>query len=571
MPSAVRRSEELQKKLQRRNNSLKPADFAKEQIHKVEAKQDPVEQSKAALSDIRKRIDERKKLSTIDVKQYQEKREEGVVSDPAISQRQEPQQREVPAGSLKNCYKDHKNSQTNVSTEKMQVSDEKAQPPAQIEIRSSIASPGKKRDDDTEVSEITTDVRIMSTKGASYAERRMAGNVQMKLARPALSTPTGRAMERDVNIDVTNIRDLGKAVEQAKMDMQRQMSPANNATRHDVNDSTRNGLPYESTDYRPSEDEGDSWGDAIRTSSYQEQKKQYIADKYAAQKLQTLVKEAVSYDGDVIIDATGVREEDLDGEENREGCDSSTVVSEELREIEKKVDEKLTISAQEEKTDVIDDTQPKEDSEKDQSDSANNPAAMATEFYNSSVDFFKSFGSQVDTQLKILQEQGLSNVEGIIGGIFNKEEDKSQSNMSKAVNDGVIDFDDDFEAAPSMDERRRHDNTGTKFDSVGKVLESIGISKCGIDSDLINENKKAIEKMVADLKNGNGGADDDNHFDGASASLEYEIHEDNIDDIDGNVLKELTDADSPDKPVPLAGAKGGNKTFMLSFSVPGFQ
>ncbi len=578
MPSAVRRSEELQKRIQRRKNSLTPADLAKERIsfNEVEAKPDPVEKSKAALSDIRKRIDERKKLSTIDVKQYQEKREEGVVSDSAIARRQEP------AGTLKTYYKDHKNSRTNVYTERVQESDEEPHiPPTQIEIRSSIDSPRKKRDDDTEVSEITTDVQIMSTKGASYAERRMAGNVQKKLANPALSTPTGRALERDVNISVNNIRDLGKAVEQAKLDMQKQLSPVNDTTTHgvsattghDANDSTRNGLPYESTDYEPSQDEGDSWGDAIRTSSYQEQKQQYIADKYAAKKLQTLVKDAVSCDGDVIIDATGVREEDLDGDESKEGCDGSTIGSAQLREIEKKLDEKLVTSAQEEKkmVDMDDDNaendaQPKEDSEKEPSNSANNPVDMASEFYNSSVDFFKSFGSQVDAQLKLLQKQGFNkNVEGIIGGILNREENQTQD-----VNDGIINFDDDFEVAPSMDEHKNN-SAGPNLDSVGKMLESIGISKCGIDSDLINENKKAIEKMVADLKNGNGGPGDDDQVDDASAKLEYEIHEDDIDEIDGDVLKELTDEDSPDKPVPLAGAKGGNKTFMLSFSVPGFE
>ena len=299
MPSAIRRSEELQKKIQRRKNSLTPADIARERLAAIEvkAKPDPVEKSQAALSDIRKRIDERKKLSTINVTQYQEKRQEEV-------------------GKLRD-------------------------PPAHIEIRSSIDSPGKKRDDDTEVSEITTDVRLMSTKGASFAERRKAGNVQMKLANPALSTPTGRALERDVNISVNNIKDLGKAVEQAKLDMQRQLSPVNDTTtRHNANDSTRNGLPYESTDYKPSQDEGDSWGDAIRTSSYQEQKKKYIADKYAAKKLQTLVKDSVSCDGENIIDATGVREEDLDGDENKD--DGSTIISAQLREIEKKVDEKAT-------------------------------------------------------------------------------------------------------------------------------------------------------------------------------------------------------------------------------------
>ena len=96
---------------------------------------------------------------------------------------------------------------------------------------------------------------------------------------------------------------------------------------------------------------------------------------------------------------------------------------------------------------------------------------------------------------------------------------------------------------------------------------NIGIAKCGINSDLIKENTKAIEQMVANLKNANGSSptDDDQNNDSYTP-------EDDIDgDIDGDVLKELSEEDSPDKPVPLAGAKGGNKTFMLSFSMPGSQ
>ena len=235
MPSTGRRSEELKKKLQRRNNSLKPADFAKDQlfIDQVEKSKDHVEKSKVTLSDLRKRIEERKKMSKlVDIQQYQEKREEtipeltGTTSDDTpISQRQEPssreetlaqtimrsvqkqnqnpargnvpvnksQQQKAPSRSMKDHYKEQRRHRKEITKEDKLTPFNKA-PPSHIEVRSKETPD----DDFTEVSEITTDIRIMSTKGASYAERRMSGKIQMRLARPYLSGPPGHHLEKDV-------------------------------------------------------------------------------------------------------------------------------------------------------------------------------------------------------------------------------------------------------------------------------------------------------------------------------------------------------------------------------------
>jgi hypothetical protein len=430
----------------------------------------------------------------------------------------------------------------------------------------------------------------------------MAGNVQKKLARTSFATPNGSQLERDVNINVSNLRHLGKAVEQAKMDLQKEMSPVNDTTR-------RHGLPYESTDYRPSndEDEGDSWGDAILTGvrGNQEHKEQYIADKNAAKKLQSLVKEAYSYEGDVFIDATEIREEDLDGDnqetaievdDNAVGTNESLEMEEdEMSTDEQKEEKNELLEESHEETNEIDlssngneddspdmsgmddenadnDDQPTDDSKQDASNFASNPAAMASDFYNSSLGVFKSFSNQVDTQLKKFQEKGLiskNNVDGMLG-ILKRDVKETESKLPKDSDDAIIFLGDEFEASVCGSnledvEEGVKNSTGINTESVEKMLESlkksydIGISKCGIDSDLIKENTKAIEQMVASLKKANEGPSDNDQNDAAE------------DNIDGDILKALSMEDSPKNPVPLTGAKGGNKTFMLSFSMPGSQ
>jgi len=645
MQSSNRRSQALQKKLQRRNNSLKPSDFTKDQnvVSQMETTKDPVEKSKAALSDLRKRIDERKKVTKlIDVEQYQERREEPVpeltgvtFSESPISERQEPCQKvETLAQTITRSTQKQKEiamsgniAMNNRTLEKFPPRGTQNQyrgqnfdkaPPAQIQVRSND-TPANDDDDHTEVSEITTDVLIVSTKGAAYAERRMAGNVQMRMVRPTLSTPTGRPLERDVNINVNNLRNLGKAVEQAKMDLRKEMSPTNENTR-------RHGLPYEATDYRPSvdEDEVDSWGDAIRTefqkqrkanhspTQKEEQNGQFVAGKTASTKLQKLVKEAYSYEGDVFIDATDIREEDLDDEEpvlsdegdnhtspikvddatvdtsvllgdeilpsdvedvkeekmaTNEHSEESNEVVQQSREEADKDDENITaeISFEDDilKSDSVDhentenDDKSVEDPEKKSSRFTNNPAAMASDFYNSSLGFFKSVSNQVDTQfksvsnqvdtqfksvsnqvdtqLKNLQQQGLitkRNVEGMLG-VLEHDVKETETELPKDTDDVVILLGDEFEtSACGTDleavEENLKKNTGSNPDPVEKMIESLkksyntGVSKCGIDSDLIKENTKAIEDMVANLTNANrssSGSDQNNILEAKPESL----------------------------------------------------
>ncbi len=587
MPSTIRRSEQLQKRIQRRNNSLKPADFTKVQtpISNIEKKVDPVEKSNVALSDLRKRIDERKKSSKmVDVQQYQEKREDAIpeltgatFSESPMSQRQPPSEKPeistravmrstappAPPGGLRNYY-------SNAIEANMQAPEEKA-PPSHIEVTSE-----NKQDDDTEVSEITTEIRIMSTKGAAYAERRMAGNVQMRLAKPALSTPTARLttptahqLERDVSINVSNLKDLGKAVEQAKMDMQKELSPVNDPSR-------RHGLPYESTDYQPSadEDEASSWGNAIRTDVQvtEEQKEQFIADKNTAKKVAHLVKEAYSYEGDVFIDATQVREEDLDGGDDEVADDDNEAEdngveefhpieqNEEKDELPEQAREEEHVLEMEEES-VVNDMDrenaegDEEPSEEKPADFANNPAAMATEFFNNSVGFFKSFGTQVDNQLKSLQQKGLiakNDIDGMLG-ILNRGVKEGEDNLSKDGDEANIRLGDDFEDMEPVEGMKN--STGSE---VEKVLDSlkksytIGISKCGLDSDFIKENTKAIDEMVANLKNASVNPSDD------------DLNETTEDDIDGDVFKELSAQRAEDDAVPLTGANG----VMLSVGMP---
>jgi hypothetical protein len=625
MQSTNRRSQALQKKLERRNNSLKPSDFTKDQnvVSHVETTKDPVQKSKAALSDLRKRIDDRKKMSKlIDVEQYQERREEPVpeltgatFSESPISERQEPCQKDdTLAQTIRRSTQKQKEVAMSSNIAKLPPRGAQNQyrnqefgkaPPAQIQVRSNDA-PANDDDDNTEVSEITTDVRIMSTKGATYAERRMPGNVQTRVVRPTLSTPTGRPLERDVNINVSNLRNLGKAVEQAKMDLRKEMSPTNENTR-------RHGLPYEATDYKPSvdEDEVDSWGDAIRTefqkqrkanhspTQKEEQNGQFVAGKTASTKLQKLVKEAYSYEGDVFIDATDIREEDLDGEEpvlSDEGgnhtspikvddatVDTSVLLGDEIlppdveeveeekmatnehneesnefgqqsREEADKDDENITaeisfeddilkrVSVDHENTENYD--QNEEDPEKKSFGFTNNPAAMASEFYNSSLGFFKSVSNQVDTQfksvsnqvdtqLKTLQQQGLitkRNVEGMLG-VLDHDVKETETELPKDGDDVVILLGDEFEtSACGTDLEAVEENLKKKADSnpdpVEKMIESLkksyntGVSKCGIDSDLIKENTKAIEDMVANLKNANKSSSDSDQKDASEAKPE---------------------------------------------------
>lgn len=643
MPSTGRRSEELQKKLQRRNNSLKPSDFKKDPTttRHVETKKDPVEKSKTALSDLRKRIDERKRASKlIDIQQYHERREEPIpeltrvtFSESPTSERQEvsPEDESSPQAngasmrdnvamddialekvplrsSIENYYKDEDRYRNDFSAD-YEV------PPSQIEVRSGETPDVEGEDDETEVSEITTDLRIMSTKGAIYAERRMSGNVQMRLARPSLSTPNDHHhLERDFNIEVSNLRQLGEAVEQAKMDLRKQMSPTNAIPR-------RYGLPYEETDYKPSadDDEIDSWGDAIRTdlkkprssinhAPLKEENAQFVAKQNAAKRLQNLVTEAYSYEGDVFIDATEVKEEDLDREENVSSgagnhsnpikIDDCSLGSSDFPEgdgPESKLNNKKESESgtREENSDIT----PKSFDENFESDEltsedlktkisgfTNNPASIASDIYNSSLGFLKSFSTQVDTQLKALQERGLISKKDMDGmlGILEHDVKETETKLSKDGDDAAIFLRHDLHAPVCGNglhnpEQNSKKNTESKPETVENMLESLkksynlGISKCGIDSDLIKENTKAIEAIVVNLKKAKGSSPEVSDIDTSAVTMINKANKSLSKDMnDGNLLKELSAQGVQDMIkdlVPISTTKDSKRTFIVPVSM----
>ena len=733
MPSSGRRSEELKKKLQRRNNSLKPADFAKEHIlvDKIEKSKDRIEKSKAALSDLRKRIDERKKSSKlIDIQQYQEKREEiipeltGTTSDDSPkSEREEPTSREetlaqtiirstqkqnqasmrgnlpanksqqkVPSRSMKDHYRDKRRYRKEITEEAKSTPFNKA-PPSHIEVRSKETPD----DDATEVSEITTDVRIMSTKGASYAEHRMAGKIQMRLSKPCLSGPPGHHLEKDVNINVSDLRHLGKAVEKAKMDLRQEM-PSTDAM------SRRHGLPYDTTDYRASVDdneEGDSWEDAIRACNQKprnaldpddgkivfargpptpkkEHSKQITTNKASMGKLQKLVKEAYSYEGDVFIDATEVREEDLDGgvpvladeggdhrtpiavddttvdtymlfgdktfpslveeealttpglnmpsdefiqqyQDETDGANLSTKRNkneshdtkpiaftktrvQELSSIPSKKSNEKKCKNSVSVIDIVEDDvadhenvgrddQSLDDFEKKPSITNNKTTSIASEFYNSSLGFFKSFSNQVDTQLKTFQQRGLiskSDMDGMLG-VLEHDMEETNTKLPKDGDDAVILFGDQFETTACgtnmqvVDDNIGKEN-GSDADPVEKMLESLKksynstITKCGVDCHMIKENTKAIEDMVANLKKAktNYSESDQNNASVLSSKAQSEsLPEEKIDE---NLLKKLSAQGVEEMlktTIPSKSRKGENKvtapesqTFIVPINMP---
>eukprot|EP00536_Pseudo-nitzschia_multiseries_P002654 jgi/Psemu1/63767/estExt_Genemark1.C_350125 len=659
MPSTGRRSEELQRKIQTRNTFLKASDFAKEHtlLERVRKSKDPVEKSKAALSDLRKRIDHRKKtLRPVNIQDYREGRQENVEDvianneSPALA-REDPfsNKKDSLADTMKRSVEKQKQSEfegVKRSVEKQKQSEfegdipmkinpfryrrdvigeeERRAPPSQIEVRSSVEPDG---DDHTEVSEITTDIRIMSTKGATYAEHRMAGKLQMRLTKPSLSGPPGHYLEKGVmNVNVNNLRHLGKAVEQAKMDLRQETTPLDVMRR-------RHGLPYEDTDYIGSTDadeEGDSWDEVIRVSDHErkimanpgdrknvgfqdplatkmEREKQMITKKAHAGKLQHLVKEAYSHEGDVFIDATDIREEDLDGvapgpkEEvldltEQVGNNQNSLIEVEdtiLNQLltdeeeqlplgggEDRLAESETVIKPREDTAELCPTERFESDEGHVQDSApeitdgeneivdgndvgaddlslddleqkppHTTSSFASDMYESSLGLFKSFCSQVDAQIKAIQERGLiskGDMDRMLG-VLEQDVDETQTRLPEDGNDMVLMFGDELEATAcgtglgavggndenenenekekdqgqeqeqeqeqeqkQVQEQGQESKDKTNPDPVEKMLESLkntyesSVAKCGVGSSLIKENTKAIEKIVANLKKVHG-------------------------------------------------------------------
>eukprot|EP00537_Pseudo-nitzschia_pungens_P006123 CAMPEP_0172367314 /NCGR_PEP_ID=MMETSP1060-20121228/20506_1 /TAXON_ID=37318 /ORGANISM="Pseudo-nitzschia pungens, Strain cf. cingulata" /LENGTH=686 /DNA_ID=CAMNT_0013091509 /DNA_START=138 /DNA_END=2198 /DNA_ORIENTATION=- len=678
MPSSGRRSEELQKKLQTRSTFLKPSDFTKEPtlLERVRKSKDPVEKSKAALSDLRKRIDERKKTAKlISVQNYQEGREETAQDvttchgSPALSRENPSSNEKTLAKTIKKSVEKEQQAQLGgngaVKDESQRIipdrglkkhytdpfryrrdmigEEEKRAPPSQIEVRSNAALDG---DEHSEVSEITTDIRILSTTGANYIERRMAGKVQMRLMKPSLSGPPGRYLEKDVNINVNNLSHLGKVVEQAKIDLQHETTNILHR---------RHGLPYEDTDYRASVDEdeeGDSWEDVIHVSRREQRniaesndkktlnlqdpparstqnENESITPNSPARKLQHLVKEAYSYEGDVFIDATEVREEDLDDIEKDSAEEVRDLSKEdgtypngpiEVEDVLTDEEENLPIVEDEERLAESKTVEPRQDTfqpteehkdskesyptepvesgnERDQSlgpaiadgeskvpdDNSIGPddisiegdetkppspedkkSSMASDFYESSLVFFRSFCGQVDTQIKSIQEKGLiskGDMDRMLG-VLENDVDETKSQLPEGGDDVVVMFGDELEATAcgtgleAVDGNRGKEK-GSNGDPVEKMMESLkqtcefGMAKCGLAGSLIKENTKAIENIITNLKKVDGGSCDDERQGGSeneSSEPQFEFEPDPgpEDEFDDGQLKERSAKDVED-------------------------
>mmetsp|Transcript_44944 Transcript_44944/g.50816 ORF Transcript_44944/g.50816 Transcript_44944/m.50816 type:complete len:768 (+) Transcript_44944:140-2443(+) len=696
--SSGRRFPELKKKLQRRNNSLRPADFTKEHISastKVEDEKNSLKKRKESLSELKKRIDERKKSPQLkDIQQYikdykhsaplstnprknerkcQERRNDTVphlietVDDddtPTTERdsRDEPNREhssreetltqtitmniqkhnQAPTRGYhpvnnnklqKNLpYIKKKNHNSNYHRQKKNGIKNDFDAPTHIEVHTKETFD----DSSTEVSEITQDFRILSTKGASYAEHRMSGKIKKRLARPYLTGPPGHYLEKDAEVHVSDLKYLSKTVEKAKIDLQQDISPVTIIPRH--------GLLNEATDCREEldnddEEDEDYWNDAIKTCKEKpknavdpdnivciqgpptpkgESNSQLITNKASMVKLQSLVKVAYSYEGDVFIDATEVRDEDLDGgvpvlTEDGNCCspikvddvtvDTSALLGGEIlleRDVvalqgptndcinkhphnmttrnerselqasnpltfRKKVvqesssvaNKNITVvlpvnitddpnlkkmsndmncqgdtdnennknpipaisSVKSSDNDLRDVSKTENDKRDDRStnnsenkpSTNNNSTSITSEFYHCSRGFFKSFTHQVDTQLKYFKRRGLVSESdmGDMLGILEHDLDETEKKLPKESDDVVIFIGDEFEKSACGIESQVDDNIGKDIGSHADLLESLkltyksGVSKCGVDREMIKENAKAIEQMVATLKSKN--------------------------------------------------------------------
>jgi hypothetical protein len=547
----------------------------------------------------------------------------------------------------------------------------------------------------TDVSEITTDVRGLSTMGATYAASRFAGKLQRQLenhgsahrghhptsgrAEPpgehhGMSSGSGGAGVSKghsyVEVDFTDLRHLNRTVERAKTDFIRAITPTEVVPRH--------GLPYEATDFRGEGDDEESediWDDAIQGShllfglasvqANQRPSGQLDPEdgdvlcvqgpptpkeghspkvKTNSNPLQNLVVETLSDEGDVVIDTTEIRDEDLDGvsvlDRSRRTIDDRTVgtsvlfgenlLAEEIQSVEEKPivqceapkqsrkaskkspkttdpirvkssksrDEDIKKSA---KTNIATNStqagskvrgpvsrvkslrpqdddinksaenkrigasnepgtklnappvvsspraepqevkttpgfsgassyppyeeqyvQPQNDSrddhnsvfvQKDQkNDSLSHDATrIASDFYNSSLRYYKSFVRHVDGQLKSIQQQGLiddSDMDGMLT-VLERGMVETSNNLPAQSDEAIIFLGEEFERSTCGIDRSTGDHgrdLGFPSETVDKMLDSLkkiykkGLTTCGVDRAVIADNTRAIEDMVADLK-----------------------------------------------------------------------
>lgn len=156
-----------------------------------------------------------------------------------------------------------------------------------------------------------------------------------------------------------------------------------------------------------------------------------------------------------------------------------------------------------------------------ESNTTKNPSSIASDFYKSSVGFLKSFSNQVATQIKAIQERGLISKIDMdrMLGVLQHDVDETETIIPEDGDDMVIMLGDELEATAcgtgleAVDDNEEKGNWSNP-DPVEKMLESLkksynsSISKCGLDSDLIKDNTKTIEEIVANLKKAKGGSSD---------------------------------------------------------------
>jgi len=150
----------------------------------------------------------------------------------------------------------------------------------------------------------------------------------------------------------------------------------------------------------------------------------------------------------------------------------------------------------------------------------NKCSSTASEFYTSSVGFFKSITNQVDTQLKTFTGQGglipERNVDGLLG-VLSQDLDESERKLPKEGDDMVVMLGDELETqvcgmdcddfqtedkrnitenVESQRPQQRPDSIEQMVESVRKSYNNSSLSNCG---GIMSENTKAIEEMVAAL------------------------------------------------------------------------
>lgn len=436
----------------------------------------------------------------------------------------------------------------------------------------------------TEVSEITTDIRTRSLRGASYAERRMAGKLQKLREQNLPTSPAGfRLPQHDeeeelelsnsyVEGDVGDLKHLMQKVEKAKQNLQ-QAGPV----------VRRHGLPYEATDFRTEGDDEysiDPWDGAIRGTSLRIQSPRRDSvepkdgdvicvqgpptprNRPCPENLHNLIRETISSEGDMVIDATDVCDEDLDGvtvltdskHQRIRVSDSKTVGTSVLfgeviidaedptlisdidaRQPTKRDFAEAVLASKTEppasvKTattsgyttlsgydstinDVEDDSSILVQADKHKGE------GFASDIVNSSFALFKSFASQVETQLEIIQSRGLiseTDMDGVLG-ILERDMHEASERVPMEGGDMMFDFGEELEmttcgatqaiipSVPTLPSQSRDvalhqsHNVESMLDSL-KVSYKAGLSNCGVDKNLIKDNTKAMEDMMANLK-----------------------------------------------------------------------